>query len=212
MKHFLILSLLAVPSLLMAQSEWEAPVNTNAQTTTKVTKEKKVKLDPKYGVGTVPVVDGKVEWQYNISMPGKSADQLFEQTLQAVTDLTKEPCQKEESRISAVNKKDHIIAAHLVEELLFSNAMLARDATDFRYTFIATCTDGNVNLRLCRISYAYEMHRSNGAIYSAEEWITDEQALNKKRTNTYRLNGKFRKKTIDRKDIIFQTIEDSLKK
>ena len=38
---------------------------------------------------------------------------------------------------------------------------------------------------------------------NAEEWITDEWALNKKGNKLSKYSGKFRCKTIDRKDNIF---------
>ena len=45
----------------------------------------------------------------------------------------------------------------------------------------------------------------------AEEWITDENALNKKKDNLSKYSGKFRRKTIDRKDNIFETLLEALK-
>ena len=59
-----------------------------------------------------------------------------------------------------------------------------------------------------RISYAYEMNRKDaaGMKEKAEDWITDKHALNKKQTKLSPLSGKFRRKTIDRKDNIFQRV------
>jgi colicin import membrane protein len=48
-------------------------------------------------------------------------------------------------------------------------------------------------------------------VYKAEEWITDEYAVNKKNTKLYPVSAKFRRKTIDRKDQIFETIRNVLK-
>ena len=122
--------------------------------------------------------------------------------------------QFDESHIALVNKKEHVIAAKFREWLVFKSTALALDRTVFGYTIIANCTDGHLNLTLSRINYAYELDRgdSEGLITSAEEWITDENALNKAKTKLRRHSGKFRRKTIDRKDEIFQTIIDSLKK
>ena len=39
--------------------------------------------------------------------------------------------------------------------------------------------------------------------YSAEEWITDKYCVNKKHTKLLPVSGKFRRKTIDRKDYLF---------
>ena len=46
--------------------------------------------------------------------------------------------------------------------------------------------------------------------YKAEEWITDEYGLKKSKEKLSRVSGKFRKKTIDRKDYIFSRFEKLL--
>ena len=45
---------------------------------------------------------------------------------------------------------------------------------------------------------------------SADDWISDSNALNKKGTKLYKGSGKFRRKTIDRKNNIFGRIETAL--
>ena len=55
---------------------------------------------------------------------------------------------------------------------------------------------------MTRIYYNYDTERKP-IKYIAEEWITDKYAVNKKRTRLYPVSGKFRRKTIDRKDFIF---------
>ena len=52
---------------------------------------------------------------------------------------------------------------------------------------------------------------TEGMNVTAEEWITDEEALNKKKTGLNRMSAKFRIKTIDRKDNIFDTISNALR-
>ena len=47
---------------------------------------------------------------------------------------------------------------------------------------------------------------SEGMSVKADDWITDKHALNKKKTKLYKGSGKFRRKTIDRKDNIFGKI------
>lgn len=224
LKQILILSLLAVPFSAMAQSEWELPNQAKKQDTVNVIKKAdgasknakrlELKIDKKYAEGAVPEVDGKVEWTETIECPGMTAEEIYSKALDAITELTqsKEQISTEKSRISAVNRKDHIIAAHLEEHLVFSVSTFSKDQTDLRYSLIANCFDGKVELKLCRISYAYEMHRDNGSIYKAEEWITDSAALNKNKTNVYRLNGKFRIKTIDRKDELFEMFRKAMAK
>lgn len=210
----IIISLLAVPSISMAQSEWELPDAQKDKTEKANIKSSKPKkaLDPKYTVGTVPVVDGKVEWTYTVKADGKSAEEVFNTAFNLLSDMTKEEIQTDKSRITAVNKAEHIIAAHFEEELVFSSALLARDFTEFRYTIIATAKEGELELKLCRISYDYEKKRPTAQVYSAEELITDENAMNKKRTKFYPMTGKFRCKTIDRKDAIFSNFEKEFSK
>lgn len=221
------LFLLLIPCMMTAQSEWEVPDAQKStsrinQKKTKKSKDKvqpenpadelKMKIDRKYAAGTVPVVDGKVVWSKEYTCTGKDANEVFEDMLSALTALTKTKGQTDKSRIAAMNRKERIIAGTFEEEMIFSSGTFAKDFTSFRYTLIAECRDGAASLKLCRISYEYEKGRDTEAVYPAEKWITDEEALNKKGTNLYRINGKFRKKTIDRKDEIFSFIQDQLNK
>lgn len=225
MKNILVTILLAMPLAAMAQSEWEVPdaakpakemkpakeKERGASAPRGAAKERRMKIDARYGEGAVPEVEGKVEWQKTIACTGLDADKVYERTLTALTALTKEERQGAKSRISAVNRKQHIIAAYLDEEMVFSNTALAKDYTQFRYTLIAECRDREVTLRLGRISFEYEKGRAGGGVFTAEEWISDSEALNKTKTNFYRLNGKFRKKAIDRKDELFNSLELKIK-
>jgi colicin import membrane protein len=126
--------------------------------------------------------------------------------------MTKEEKQFKESKIALVDKTDHVIAARFREWLVFKSTALSLDRTVFNYTIIANCSDGHLNLTLSRINYAYELDRDNdGMEVNAEEWITDENALNKAKTKLLKYSGKFRRKTIDRKDEIFENITNALK-
>lgn len=217
MKKLIIIFLLTVPTITMAQSEWEIPDAQKPAAEQKVEKKdvstaehKKKGINPKYGVGAVPEVEGKVEWNHTIKLPGLSAEQIYEQGIAAITELTKQPNQSDKSRLTAVNKHDHIIAAYIDEEMVFATSFLSKDYTDFRYTLIITAKDGEAQLRMCRMSYAYEMNRSTGKIYTAEELLPDSEAMNKKHTRLFPMNGKFRRTTIDRKDEVFAFIEQQL--
>ena len=63
---------------------------------------------------------------------------------------------------------------------------------------------------MTRIYYLYEEER-NPTTFTAEEWITDRYGLNKKQTKLARVSGKFRRKTIDRKDFLFNKFASLLK-
>ena len=53
------------------------------------------------------------------------------------------------------------------------------------------------------------MDGKNGIHYKAEEWISDKEAVNKKGTKLYPRSGKFRRKTVDRVEEIFQSFMDT---
>ena len=63
---------------------------------------------------------------------------------------------------------------------------------------------------MTRIHYWYEEDIDGGYKYKAEKWITDKEALNKSKTNLAKVSGKFRQKTIDLKDRIFNEIQSAL--
>ena len=231
-KKLLLTALLALPMAMMAQSEWTLPDQPKKEEPQKKSKKHakdaakakkhdadakqkaapQLKIDRKYAAGGVPEVNGKVVWDVDIPADGMPVEVMYDKALAVINAIVSEPRQSKESRITAVNKAEHIIAAHMDEEMVFSNHTFAKDFTRFRYTLIATCHHDRLTISLNRISYAYEMQRGNGEIYTAEEWITDRQSLNKKGTNLYRLNGKFRKGTIDRKDEIVSMFQEAMRR
>ena len=162
-----------------------------------------VSQDAPYLAGAVPVVDGKVVFILNLDVPGKNAAEIYDAVYAFLDAQAKEECQKEESGISLFNKTEHVIAARYSEWLQFRKNMVVLDQTEFNYTIIAYCTDGHLKMTLERISYVYEENRTDAIREPAENWITDERALNKKKTKLAPLTGKFRRKTIDRKNEIF---------
>lgn len=60
-------------------------------------------------------------------------------------------------------------------------------------------------MEITHISYYYEedMDGYNGKTYIAEEWINDDSALNKSKTKLLWGSAKFRRKTVDRVEAIF---------
>ncbi|MBR2772454.1 MAG: DUF4468 domain-containing protein [Bacteroidales bacterium] len=217
MRNLFIAIFATLPLFGMAQNVWEKPQTTAPQKET--TKKKslfesnKKAVDPKYLAGAVPVVDGKVTFTLDKDIPGKSAQEIYDIVFATLEKMTKEENQFKTSQVAIVNKQDHIIGTRFKEWLVFQNTFLSLDRTIFNYTVIATCTNEHLNVTISRISYAYEMDRgvNDGMEMRAEEWITDENALNKKKDNLSKYSGKFRRKTIDRKDNIFETLLEALK-
>lgn len=216
MKLFFILLAYFIPTIAMAQSVWEKPTTDydNKDDKTIERKVEKPSKDAKYLAGAVPEVDGKVEWQLDVDVPGKTADQIYSIMLNCLTDLTKTENQLEGSSVALVNKQEHIVAASIKEWLVFTDKFLMLDRTKFNYTLIAYCKDNHLTVTMGRISYRYEDNRSDdgGYVYKAEEWINDENALNRKKTRLLPGSAKFRRKTIDRKDYLFDVIRQTVLK
>ena len=71
---------------------------------------------------------------------------------------------------------------------------------------MSECYDNKVKVTIFRISYWYDEERDGGERFKAEEWITDKYALNKKHTRLAKISGKFRRKTVDRVEQIYNNI------
>ena len=52
-------------------------------------------------------------------------------------------------------------------------------------------------MKMTRINYWYEEEREGGIRFSAEEFITDEEAFNKRGTKLLKDQSKFRRGTVD---------------
>lgn len=205
MKKILMPLLMCLPLAAMAQNDWEVP--SDPVTTTETAK---VNPDQKYLAGAVPVVDGKVVFEQTIAAPGKSASQIYDILLNYITRMTQGGNQFDQSRVVVSDAEKHEIVADFLEWLVFTDKALVLDRTRLRYYLIVTCQDGQATAKMTRISYLYEEER-DPQNYTAEEWITDKYAMSKKQTKLYRIPGKFRRKTIDRKDFIFSKFEEILK-
>ena len=205
----LIIALLALaPISLWAQdNSWENEDEDDVKTeTVKVSKQK---VDAKYLRGAVPVVDGHVVFSKTIEAPGKTADQIYDIMLKYMERLTKASNQLN-SQVVVNDKEKHEVAGSYEEWLVFKKTALALDRTRMYYILHAQCADGKAEITMRRIHYLYEEERAPER-FKAEEWITDKEAVNKKNTNLTPMSGKFRRKTIDRKDFLFNKFEALLK-
>ena len=196
MKKILITLLMALPLMAAAQDNtWERIDNPSANSTNP---------DAKYlAEGAVPEVDGKVSWQKVIDAPGKSAQQIYDILLAQLNKMVGEENQlMERSKVAIQDQANHQLGATFHEWLVFKNTALSLDRTVMNFQLIVNCSDGKADVTMTRVSYDYELER-DPTHYTAEEWITDKYAVNKKHTKLLKLSAKFRRKTIDRKDYIF---------
>ena len=198
MKKLLIVMMALLPMAAMAQDNtWEKTQYDNG--------------DAKYLEGAVPEVNGRVIFSTTIKAPGKTAQQIYDLLLEDMTKITQEDNQFEQSRIAYENAEEKHIVGNYQEWLVFKNKPLSLDRTRLLYNIIADCRDGEATIQMLRILYIYDEERDMQT-YKAEEWITDKYGLNKKKTKVARVSGKFRRKTIDRKDYLFNRFTQVLQK
>ena len=205
MKKYLIALLTLLPLSMTAQDNTWEKVTINEQTNGKTP-------DQKYLAGAVPEVDGKVLFQTTIKAPGKTQKQIHALVLDFMTKMTTEPGQFEQSRIVLDGAEDQKqVVGSYQEWLVFKNKPLNLDRTRLFYHLIVDCADGEASIKMTRIYYLYDEER-DAQTFQAEDWITDRYGLNKKQNKLARVSGKFRRKTIDRKDYLFSKFEQLLTK
>ena len=204
MKKIAIIAIVALSSLnLWAQDNtWERPEVEE----TEVSKEVK---DAKYLKGAVPEVNGKVVFSTSINAPGKTADEVFNIVKTYLVKMTGEKNQQAASLV-VDNKEKHELGATFNEWLVFKSNSIMLDQTRMLYVLKVRCSDGKADIEMTNIRYVYDEARK-AMRYTAEEWITDKEALNKKGTRLLPVSAKFRRKTIDRKDFLFNKFESLLK-
>ena len=210
MKRLLIAALMLAPMAMQAQNNvWERPEVEEQKQATKI-EVAKPNPDEKYLAGAVPEKDGKVVFSKTVSAPGKTAVEVYDILLKYLQELAKEENQTDNSQVAIVNKATHEIGASYDEWLVFKSNALVRDQARLIYTVRATCLDNQADITISRIRYIYgegkDMQR-----FTAEEWISDKEALNKKKTKLLPLSGKFRRKTCDRMEYLFNKFEKLLK-
>lgn len=203
MKQLMLAMLMMLPVAAVAQDNtWEQTTSVSGV---------QANPDAKYLAGAVPLVDGRVVFETTIKAPGKSGAQIFELLKKDFESIVKESNQFEQSRISIADKEKLQLVGNYQEWLVFKNRPLSLDRTRLLYHLIADCKDGEATIKMTRINYIYDEERDMQT-YKAEEWITDKWGLNKKQTKLARVSGKFRRKTIDRKDYLFNRFSSLLQK
>ena len=195
MKKFIIAVLLAMPAIASAQDNtWEKIEQEPVQ---------KDNPDAKYLVpNAVPEVNGFVCWETTIEAPGKSASQIYGILHAQMEKMVKEPNQIANSAVAIKDSSSYKLGAVFHEWLVFKSLALSLDRTHLNFHLLVNCSDGRAEVKMTHITYDYDLERKPQH-YTAEEWITDKYCVNKKHTKLYPVSGKFRRKTIDRKDFIF---------
>ena len=171
-----------------------------------------LKDDPKYLEGAVTQdKDGDVVFEKSISTNGKDPAQLFASLKSYLRAQTKGGENNIDSRIIDItNDKEqkYIVIGDVDEWIVFNSSFISLDRTECKYRFWINITNQKVDLKMENIRYKYEEGRNTGFSEPAKNVIIDKYALNKKKNKLARIYGKFRKGTIDRKDQLFNGIEE----
>lgn len=186
------------------------PATAAARANKNVSTDNKANKDLYLQKGIIPEVNGQVVWTETFNVPGATADELYDKAFAYLTELTQGDNQLSGSKVALVNKGEHSIVATVREKLIFSSSFLSLDYTQFNYVLQATCRDGQATLTMNRLTYRYDV-QGNVSDLSAEQWITDKYAVNKKQTRLLPVSGKFRRATVDRKNSIFEGFAQALK-
>ena len=170
-----------------------------------------------YMQGAVPEFNGKVVFNKHIEATGKSKGDLYKKMLQWAsfrfnpeTEYGKWPNadyfkNTEYARVLKAEAENGLLKIQGNEDMIFTNKALAKDMAVASYILTLTCTDGGIDVEMSNISYTYSLSDTPERI-EAEDWITDKEAFNKK-GQLSKGSGKFRVKTIDLKDRLFEEIE-----
>lgn len=162
--------------------------------------------ETKYLEGAVTLKNGYIEFEKSYNVPGKSQEEIFGALQNYIQNsLIDGPESLKQSRMVKADSTNFTIVADLEEWLYFKRKAWVTHRTRFYYQIIAQAEEGRFNIIMRRIHYLYDEEERPGMAepYHAEEWITDDMALNKEKTKLTRIAGKFRRYTIERKDEIF---------
>ncbi len=168
--------------------------------------------DPKYGKGAIPVDEnGSVYFERVLPVPqGMTDDQCYEILIKWSKGHFVSPY-VHASRVLNEDAASRRFIFHMDQIIVFKRTDLVLDQSNVEYNYSVAVKNGQITLRITDIKYRYEEHREGGGQrFTAEEWITDKEAYNRKGTKFLKSTGKFRIKTIDMKDKLFLETIDAL--
>lgn len=161
--------------------------------------------NPKYLKGAVPEDNGYVVFTQSYDCPGKTQEDIYFALEDYAKSLLKSKVHLTQCRITQAIAEEGVVAASMEETITFKSTNWILDTARMFFQVVFTARDGGFDCMLRRIRYIYEPMEVHGVetSLSAEDWITDREALNKKGQLRKVGGKKFRRATIDRKDEIF---------
>lgn len=164
--------------------------------------------EPQYQQGMVPVVNGKVTFEEEIQAAGLSANQIKERIDNWITRRYVDPTVISVKRYDSEQPGTIIIKGE--EYIVFRNTFFVLNRARIYYYLTITAKEEQCTFNMSRITYWHDDEDEKGGVkMKAENWITDEMAFNKK-GKLKNFEGKFRRKTIDLKNLLIEEIKKEL--
>ena len=167
--------------------------------------------DPKYGRGAVPEDEnGNVYFTTAVKIPeNMSEDVCYNILLNWAKGRFALPYANA-GRILNEDATTRRFIFHVDQMIVFKSTSFVADESKIAYNFSVAVKNGEFTMTMTDIKYRYEEGRETGGkSFTAEDWITDSEAFNRKGTKFLKSTGKFRIKTIDLKDLLFQKATDA---
>ena len=161
-------------------------------------------------VADVPVVNGKVTFETDIPAKGLTAAQIEEKANEWIAKRFVKPTVIAAKRYDSEKPNTIIIKGE--EYITFKSTVFVLSRARMYYFLTLTAGDGCCKFNLSRITYWYDDEDEKGGVKMiAENWITDDNAFNKK-GELKRFEGKFRRKTIALKEQLIDELTKALNK
>lgn len=198
MKYLLLLLAILATSFTSMNAQIASPTQTDFPTSDQ---------EAKY-LAPIPEENGKVYLIRELELPANTnSDETF-----AKLQTWFSRCMQD-SRISQhINIPTELpqtLQSQVVQLITFSSGLLSLDTTEMTYVVSVSLQGNKIVLKMSHISYKYNGENRDRKMlrYTAEEFISDRVALNKKHTKLILGYKKFRIKTID----LIDEYENSLK-
>lgn len=177
-------------------------ISVNAQTTDKEINKNSEEV--------IPIVNGKVTFEEIIPAEGYTANEIKDIVDKWIKERFVKPTVISAKQFTANNPKATILKGE--EYLVFKKAALVLERARIYYYLTLTANDGSCTFNMSRITYWYDDEDDKGGIKMiAEDWITDNNAINKK-GKLKKFEGKFRNKTLELKEILVNDLTARLKR
>ena len=160
--------------------------------------------------GIVPIVNGKVTFEETIPAEGYTAEEINEIVSSWIKERFVKPTVISARLFDSGKPGTTVLRGE--EYLVFKSTALVLERARIYYYLTITANDGSCTFNMSRITYWYDDEDDKGGLkMKAEEWITDNNAFNKK-GKMKKFEGKFRNKTIGLKDMLVKELKERLVK